>query len=100
MPQFIDMTPTWEQTLSMHWHMLQQVSKPSGSGREGERRYNTISRNFICEMTRMARAADRWNDYCQSVAIESGAAEQAEAARINTFLDPERGNLPPEGELA
>lgn len=87
MPQYIDMTPSWSQVISMHWHMMQQVSKPSLPGRQGQQRFDTVTRNFASELLRMARAADQWNEYCQAQEIATGSAEQPDAKRINTLAD-------------
>lgn len=87
MPRSVDLTPTWVQLLPMWLDMYRQAVVGNCTNPD------LVINNARAEFTRMAEAADRWNDYCQSVAIISGEAELEESRRINTFLDPERGNL-------
>lgn len=84
MPQYIDMTPTWTGILPM-WR---RIVESNNSAKRGHReQYNQTMSSFWEQMEHMARAADQWNEYCQSREIASGAAELDEAKRITTLGD-------------
>jgi hypothetical protein len=51
--QTIDMTPTWSGLLPVMVHILQHSESESSK------------RDIADELTKMARAADRWNAYCK-----------------------------------